>query len=306
MSIRSSIFPCKLKDKVTSKMDNMFNFHAHNIENLLTFQLKAQYLHEKCIYSRESGISIDKYFDKDVIVSLTTYGTRIYDVYLTIESIMQQTIRPNKIILWLDNSFKNKDLPITLTRQINRGLEVNYCKDILSYKKLIYTLFSYPEDIIITVDDDAIYNFDLLENMITEYNRQPDLIYANRMRRIIISKDGIVEKYREWPHVNDYEISTLNVPIGVGGVLYPPHALSSEVFNEAFFMENCRFADDIWFKAMALKNGTLCKKINTHEPIFYSNQSVQDIALANQNLFMDRNDQQIKRVFDTYNISSLL
>ena len=39
-----------------------------------------------------------------IIVSLTTFGKRINNVHLTIESIFRQTIRPEKIILWLAES----------------------------------------------------------------------------------------------------------------------------------------------------------------------------------------------------------
>jgi hypothetical protein len=74
---------------------------------------------------------------------------------------MGQTYKPDKIILWLAKSqFPNKenDLPIKVTELVNYGLSIMWVdKDIKSYKKLIPTLKLYPNDIIITADDDLYY-----------------------------------------------------------------------------------------------------------------------------------------------------
>ena len=50
-----------------------------------------------------------------IIVSLTTYNKRINTVFLTIESIFEQTVKPDKIVLWLDkNEFSIDTIPSTL------------------------------------------------------------------------------------------------------------------------------------------------------------------------------------------------
>src|SRR5690554_7292875 len=75
------------------------------------------------------------YLDKEVILSLTTYNKRIFDVALTIESLFQQTIKANRIILWLaEDEFMGRDLPVKLTKLIDRGLEIRYCEDLKSYR----------------------------------------------------------------------------------------------------------------------------------------------------------------------------
>jgi hypothetical protein len=38
----------------------------------------------------------------EAVISLTTYGDRVDSVYLTIESIGAGTVRPRRLILWLD------------------------------------------------------------------------------------------------------------------------------------------------------------------------------------------------------------
>lgn len=254
----------------------------------ILFQAKADFLTEKTLNSTSAGISSDDICNgKEVIVSLTTYGKRLYDAYLPVESVMQGSIKPNRIILWLADDLKNKTLPITLQKQQRRGLQVRYCKDIKSYKKIIPTLKEFPDACIITIDDDAIYKFDLIENMVSAYNNDPHHIYANRMRRITLDDNGKPISYLQWPFCsNDIEASHFNFCIGIGGVLYPPGSLSQEVCNESVFMDICPSNDDVWLNAMALLNDTKRKKVITRHPLgydYFDNIDVQDIALKNTN-----------------------
>lgn len=248
---------------------------------------------------------------KRVIVSLTTYGKRLYEVYLTIESIMQQTMRPDKIVLWLSDEYSESDIPLHLRQQQTRGLEINYCKDLKSYKKLIPSLQCFPDDVIITVDDDVYYFDDMIEKLVNGYKKDPSYIYCNRMFRIALDRNGHVRPYKKWRgsfNEND-QASPLNFATGVGGVLYPPHCFPAEVFNESVFMDICQHADDIWFKAMALSNGVQYRKVVTHTDRgeeYYNNTSIQVSGLYQMNVHNHGNDKQFRAVFDKYNLYPLL
>jgi hypothetical protein len=266
---------------------------------------RAQYLNDCVLHCDEMGIT-DKLGggEHEIIVSLTTYGKRLYDVYLAIESIMQQTLQPNRIILWLGDELKGTDIPLTLCRQQKRGLEIRYCKDIGSYKKLIPSLIALPSAAIITVDDDNLYSFDLIENLVNAYKKNPLLIHCIRMHRMKLRNDNTLEKYLKWTmNCGLFDVSPLNFPTGVGGVLYPPHCFKEEVFNEKVFMDICKYADDVWFKAMALLNNVSSQKVFSHNKNgndFLSNDNVQDISLWRINKTM--NDIQLKAVFDRYHL----
>ena len=277
----------------------------------ILFENRKNQMIDYIMHDSEQGITDCKYTDHEIIVSLTSYEKRIHDVAFAIESIMQQSMKANRIILWLDNSFKNKRLPESLIKQQKRGLEILYCTDLGSYKKLIPTLERFPNDAIITIDDDAIYDYDLLERFILSYIEDPSFIYCARMRRMCFSDDGVLLPYNRWHRLsNDISPSFLNFATGVGGVMYPPHSMDNEVLNEDVYMQFCRTADDVWFKAMSILNGTKVMKVSTRSPKgddYFLNDVLQDEALYKKNSYGEMlNDKQIRDVFTKYNIYSIL
>ena len=147
-------------------MKNIFQRMKHVISlgRVLQEMQQQQYiirhdqLIEKTLNSKENGVSSDRLCEYEVILSLTTYGKRLYEVAATIESIMQGSMKPNRIVLWLENELQDTELPIALKNQQGRGLEVIFCKNVRSYKKLVPALCRFPDSAIITIDDDVIYH----------------------------------------------------------------------------------------------------------------------------------------------------
>lgn len=286
------------------------NCLQHEIDKRCSENRKNQ-LMKHILHDSEAGVTSEKYTDHEIVVSLTTHGKRIYDVALAIESIMQQSMKANRIILWLSDSFQNTKLPKLLVLQQKRGLEVAFCKDLGPYTKLIPALKRFPNEAIITIDDDAFYDYDVLERLIKAYLANPSYIHCCRFHRILFSEQGIILPYMQWKRrCSETEPSHLNFATGVGGVLYPPHSLDKEVFNEDVFLRICRTADDVWYNAMAIKNGTKVKKVLTRNPNgddHLLNYAVQDIGLKHENMEGKMlNDKQIKDVFTFYNIYPLL
>ena len=88
--------------------------------------------------------------------------------------------------------------------------------------------------------------------------------------------------------------------------------LASEyaIVNESVFAEICKFADDVWLNAMALKKGTRVSKVVTRKlsgEDFLSNDIIQDMALNKINTLGNvLNDSQIKTVFNKYSLYNKL
>lgn len=300
-----------IKRKLDGCTANMAVLQRQLLQN--TINSRADILREKVMHCTEPGITNEKYCDEEVVVSLTTFGKRINEVYLAIESIMQGTIKPNRIILWLaEDEFKGKTLPITLQKQQVRGLQIEYCEDIRSFKKIVPTMEKYPDASVVTIDDDVIYDFDLLENILNAHRKSPNDVCACRIHRMTLDDNNQLKSYMHWNWtINDYEKSNLNFLTGVGGALYPPHCFIEEFFNKEVFSKLCPFADDVWINAMIWMSGRQISKVYTHAKDggdFTDIYCIQDdtLSIENTNIQHCRNDEQIKAVFDKYNLYHFL
>lgn len=146
-----------------------------------------------------------------IIVSLTSYDKRIRDVKYTIYSLLNQSLPPDKLILWLDeDSFpqREKNLPPDLLAFREFGLTIEWCENLRPYKKLIPALEKYPDDIIVTADDDIFYQHDWLKILYEEHLNYPDCIIAHRVHRIRLDTLGNLYPYLSW----QMEIKSANTP----------------------------------------------------------------------------------------------
>lgn len=206
---------------------------------------------------------------KAIIVSLTSFPGRINTVHKTIRSILNQArVKPDRVELWLarEQFEKGKNgLPVNLLELQEYGLEIRWCEDIRSFKKLLPTLKEHSDSVIVTADDDVFYKKDWLEKLVTEYEKDTRNIYCHKATMFYLDESGRYmaygggEKYYKDP-------SFLNKLVGVGGVLYPPGVLNKEIFNEAVFQELAPTNDDIWFWFMAILNKTKIKVVEKNNP----------------------------------------
>lgn len=193
-----------------------------------------------------------------IIVSLTSYPKRISTVWIVIESLLQQTMKPDEIILWLaKEQFPSMEsVPKELQRQQKRGLTIRFCKDLRSHKKYFYAMQEYPEDLIILVDDDTFYTKDLVAELYRLHVKEPQEIVC--MTPAMIPSD-FGAKPSSWRKAGSHEKiihSYLAQPYTGQGTLYPPHSVSELAFDEEKVMKYCPYADDLWLKFFSLANCT--------------------------------------------------
>lgn len=217
---------------------------------------------EKISYAIETehalGITSQKR-SRRIIVSLTSYPDRMYDIKYTLYSLLHQSLKPDEVILWLaKEQFPNgeADIAPSLLAMKENGLTISWCEDIKSYKKLIPALEAYPEDIIVTADDDMYYAENWLELLYQSYMENPDCVHAHRAHCVKLSGDGFAP-YGCWEKkVERKEATFAAFPTSGGGALYPPHVLYKDIAKRDLFMKLSPCADDIWFWAMCILNGT--------------------------------------------------
>ncbi|MEC0304271.1 hypothetical protein [Terribacillus saccharophilus] len=260
------------------------------------------------IFSRFFSYEKDNYTknftDEDIIISLTTYSKRIEGVHLTIRTLLKQTHRYNKIILWLSqDEYSNlEQLPYKLRDLLKYGLEIRFCEDLKSHKKYYYSMLEYPQSIIITVDDDTYYPENLVEDLIKSYLYDKKSISFLRGHLIKLDSIGDIAPYSHWDkdYMGDIKKSILFCPTGCQGVLYPPNTLDREIFNRKAFMKECPNADDLWLKIMAIKQKRSALMARKTVIPFASVKGSQKNALYKNNTDKNQNDVQLKNLLDAY------
>jgi hypothetical protein len=258
---------------------------------------------------KETGVVGEKRNPK-LIVSLTSFPQRMYDIHFTIYSLLSQTLKPDEVVLWLgDNEFPNKeiDLPQSVLSLKNNGLTIKWCKNIGSYKKLIPALKEFPDAIIVTADDDIYYPPNWLELLYNAHLKEPQYIHCHRAHRITFDKNNNINKYSKWTNqVSNVEPSFCNFLTSGGGVLWPPKALYKDALNEELFLKLSPTADDAWFWAMVVLNN---KKINVIKnniaKLLCTNierelGTYDEITLSQKNNDGGGNDEQLKNIFNHY------
>ncbi len=307
-----------LKQKIIKQLeirDSDSKFQKKFKEFLILNKIKKQQINKRLVdkeIAKFNGIGItDKKRKPQIIVSLTSYPERIVEIHYVLFSLLNQTCKPDKIILWLGeekNKFpnKDKDLPDSVIQMKQKGVEIKYVSDIRSYTKLIPALKEYSDDIIVTADDDIYYPKEWLEKLYNEYLKEGDkYIYCHRAHSINMVND-IIQPYETWEKATNSEPSYLNFLTGVGGVLYPPNSLFKDVLKQENFQKLSPFADDIWFWAMAvLSNHKIkvvegaisdLKYLDVKREYRFNNESV----LNNFNCIENGNDKQLKDVLKEY------
>lgn len=286
-----------------NKLNKAIN-SVNNIGTIVSSKVRSEQLSFMALNNDKMITSPVKNGEIELIVSLTTYNKRIHDVHLVIESIATQTVKPNRVILWLDElEFNLESIPLILKNQGLRGLEIRFCPNYRSYKKLIPTLELFPDAHIITIDDDIMYPHDMIELLMAENKLFPEFILGHRVHKLKVENSKIIP-YEFWEHNIENDIPSFKVvPTGAGGVLYPRGSLSPECLNVVEFSELAPNADDIWFKAMSLLNSRQCKKVGgsrSYTSFFIPILNSQDIGLCNDNVNEGGNDLQIQKVFGKY------
>jgi hypothetical protein len=178
-----------------------------------------------------------------VYISLTVISTRLEKFYRVIDSLINQSLRPDKIILnisqessGLDNGVYLRDLPEEIRKQLSFGkIEIFKVANIGSYRKLIPTIERYSDRqfLVATADDDVVYPTDWLKGLVQAY-QVFHCVVAYRCR--IMRFDGeYLLPYESWPFVDmsksdsDYSITPdiYTVATGRGGILYKSTFFSS-------------------------------------------------------------------------------
>lgn len=269
-----------------------YKFHVKCLINpFLKYQISAM--------ENYSGVNENQKREPEIIISLTSYRERFKDLPATLYSLLNQSLKPDRIILWLNEEYEElTNLPYEITQFIKNGLEIKFVKDLGPYTKAIYSFKNYNNSIIVTADDDIYYPKNWLKKLYLSYIAHPKDIHVHRAHKVDLNLP-----YEKWEkHVVAETAEYGNFLTGVGGVLYPPCCFSKEVLREDIFLTQAPTADDIWFWVMALIHNRRIRVVNNHLKTLIATNIFQQLfseTLYNKNC-NGKNDEQLKNLLKYY------
>ncbi len=238
-----------------------------------------------------------------VIVSMTTIPIRKELLLKTLPYILKQKF-VKKICINLDNNLSKEDydfydkLPITDSRiEINKECDPKW----RSCNKLLPTIRKYPNDAIVTMDDDISYDENCVKDLVEMYERHSDCIVAQELNPVVY-EDGML-KYKE-----DMDIKLLQKEYGKylsHSCLFPPHVFDdTDVFDYDKMMKlTDGMHDELWFWEQTVLKGI--KTIGLDSTLTYAIDSTikheeSDYQLSNTNKHQEKIDDYNKRFNEEY------
>lgn len=243
---------------------------------------------------------IFKIMEEKIIISFTSWKKRVSYCKETFEIMLNQTLRPDKIILWLSEEefpHKENDLPKELNDFVLTHKEVCEIRWVFKnnfvWKKFMYTLDLYPNDVILPIDDDLDYPKDYIEKMYDEYlfwgKKCPIVCYPNFYR----DKNGVTNK-NVYRHSGGFSLISKKF-LGDTIKKWYSEIIETTLYNKWASDDIYTYA--IWFNGYRYK---FCDKINGKN--IYNNSSKNKINPYSVNYneeFIKRRNENLK-LFDKY------
>ena len=240
-----------------------------------------------------------------IVVSLTSFPARFSTLHFAIKSILCQTMKPDLVFLCLTKQeVKNEaELPASLLELKKYGLQIFFTEENLKpHNKYLFAIQQYPNSLLITIDDDNMYDKNLIADLYMSYQKYPFAVSARRVHKISKNSTEHILAYNKWY----YEYKKTGSPsfdllaTGVGGVLYPPGILPEETFDVNKIKDLCLNADDIWLKFMELINNIPVVWVKGKRVHPFIIKRAQKITLQKNNYHQSQNDKYIQALENYY------
>jgi hypothetical protein len=195
-----------------------------------------------------------------MVISLTSFPARLPHIAPCLESLVTQKSAEDCLVLWLGKEqFPHgmDDIPeiiLPFSTRKSGSVDIRFTEDIRSFTKLLPALEAFPDDTIITVDDDVSYAPHTIDILKKAHAQDPTAIFAHAV-------SDLYRSHGEWRRTSGTHgflasPQPLRMMLGIGAVLYPPHGFSKLALDRQLFQKLSPTNDDIWFWYCAAKRGT--------------------------------------------------
>jgi hypothetical protein len=191
------------------------------------------------------------------IISFTTIPSRIEHIKPMVDSVLNQSIKPDEIVLWIARSYRrsNHNVETKIPDFIkNSNISVKYCEDVGPFTKLYYSLkqeWHHKDTIIVTVDDDVFYPKHWLKGLLKQAKRTPDKAIGYRGR--ILNDKLDYNSSLKVTNAPTFRPIKVDIITGTWGALYKVKFFDEAIFSEEVIKANF-MVDDIWITGHLAKN----------------------------------------------------
>jgi hypothetical protein len=240
------------------------------------------------------------------VVSITSHGDRLRTIHLVLESIAAGSVRPSRLILWLDSAEAFANPSPGLQRLVERGLEICMSDNFGPHTKYYPYILSSDrfESPLVTADDDILYSKWWLEGLSRSHREHPGVISCYRAHLMRFA-DRMITPYQTWASCRSSDPSFLHFATGVSGCIYPARFLEKLRLAGSAFLQHCPKADDVWLHVNAIRSGMKIRQIWNRPLRFPIIPGTEAMGLYHTNFLLARNDEQIRSTYTDEDVAML-
>lgn len=238
---------------------------------------------------------------KRIIVSFTSFPARIEKAHIVVRMMKRQTVRPDKIVLWLSKSqFNGIKLPETLTSLEDDVFEIRLVEnDVRSHKKYCYAFKEFKDDLVVLIDDDIYYHSRMIEGLLKGLETHPDSVICQYGSIMRYNNDGTLPSFSKWWKEEMRAIESRDFFLGTGGgSMFQPNKIIDTILDTELATKLTPMADDIWVNAMIRLSGLSIYKVKYG--LLLQMTEAQKTALKKQNSYEGGNDEQFRSIINYF------
>ena len=200
--------------------------------------------------------------DREVLVSLTSFPPRFSTLHLTLRTLLNQSMSPDRIVVWIAHQDMALLPPKVLALQ-TKGIEIRACDDLRSFKKIVPAIEQFPGSYIVTADDDLYYRRDWLRIILDAAGAGTNDVVCRIVHRPSFDGDRL-RPFSVWPlNVTDAAAHQPSRDLFCGsgaGALFPPQSIHPDTVRRDLFEKLSPDCDDSWIAWMIRRQGTMIRR----------------------------------------------
>lgn len=230
-------------------------------------------------------------------VCITSYPKRFAALVQVLKSIESQSSYPHRIFLFLSH----KDVRHVDLGSLGgiRNLQVFSSPDLGPGTKLLPRLAMGHDRPVVVLDDDLVYDHNLLRDLVSAHLKNPSQVIASRTHKVVRGENLRISGYYSWDwEWQGSEPSWEVFPTSGHGTLYPPGCFAPSVMDISNYSRLSFHTDDLWYFFQTRLAGSESRRLPGVRPEVLI-QGTQETALG-LNGNQQRNDENLRLLINAY------